>query len=116
MKIFGINFITKRELREEVCQLIFDNKALRCELEECKDGLEHRHAAFPFDLGQIVWDLVLKNTNGRYTKNTPSLEYSTITEVTVDEKNYFKLAERYKRNYVFTDFDTAEKYLRTICK
>ena len=71
---------------------------------------------FPFMLGQNVYDVALKNDKGRYTKTKPSIEYSTITEVIVDEKNYFSLVKRFRRNDVFLSQTEAETYLKSICK
>ena len=109
MKIFGINFETKKELRETIANL-------SSELEACADELNYVSETFPFDMGQVVYDIALKNAQGKYTKNKPSFDHCTITEVVVDDKNYFKLVDRYKRNDVFMDRDEAEEYLRSICK
>jgi hypothetical protein len=108
MKIFGIEFTTKKELE----QMVFD---LSTELECYEEELARMQDMFPFDLGQKVYDVALKNNKGRYTKSKPSLEYSTITEVTVDEKNYFSLVNRFSRNDVFFTYEDAEEYLKTIC-
>ena len=102
MKIFGITFATKKELKNTNANLM--------------DELEKMTEVFPFKLGQTVYDVALKNNKGRYTKTKPCMEYSTITEVTVDEKNYFNLVARLKRNDVFFSFDDAEEYLKAICK
>ena len=109
MKIFGIEFTTKKELQQMVSEL-YD------ELEACEDELTYMHENFPLDLGQVVYDVALKNDKGRYTKTKPSLEHSTITPVEVSEKNYFSLVERFRRNDVFLDEDSAVNYLESICK
>ena len=102
MKFLGITITTKKELKEELQAYEEQFKSLRED--------------FPFDLGQTVYDIALKNDKGRYTKTNPSLEYSTITPVVVDEKNYFKLVERYRRNDVFEAKDEAAYYIRSLCK
>ena len=102
MKIFGINFVSKKELKNKNVEL----------MSELEDMIE----TFPFKLGQTVYDVALKNDKGRYTKTNPSREHSTITPVTVDEKNYFGLVKRLRRNDVFFAQDDAEAYLNTICK
>jgi hypothetical protein len=94
MNIFGINFITKKELKKELTQM---------------------KEVFPFSLGQTVYDVQLKNDKGRYTKTRPSREYSTISEVVVDTRNYFSLVERFKRNDVFTEYEDAVVYLDLVC-
>lgn len=101
MKIFGITFTTKKEL-----------KAINVDL---MDQLDTMLEIFPFKLGQTVYDVALKNAQGRYTKTKPSFEYCTITEVVVDTKNYFKLVERYKRQDVHMTRASAEDYLESVC-
>lgn len=116
MKIFGITFTTKRALNNIIADQAFDIEELEEELEACEDELAYMQEMFPFCLGQVVYDVALKNAKGRYTKTNPSIEHSTITQVTVDEKNYFGLVNRLKRNDVFFEQDEAEKYLKSICK
>lgn len=115
MKIFGINFVTKRELRLANEALIDSNIDLTIELEACEDALADVYDKFPLDLGQVVYDVALKNSKGRYTKTNPSFEHCAITEVIVDEKNYFGLVERLNRNDVFIEYDDAVAHLETIC-
>lgn len=109
MKIFGINFTTKKELKEQVADLM-------CDVADLIEDLDYLRADFPFNLGEVVYDVALKNDKGRYTKTKPSLTHSTIAEVVVDEKNYFSLARRLERNDVFFTFEAAEEYLKSICK
>lgn len=101
MKIFGIQFTTKKEL-----------KAINVDL---MDQLDAMVETFPFKLGQTVYDVALKNAQGRYTNTKPSFEHSTITEVVVDTKNYFKLVERYNRQDVHMTRASAEDYLKSVC-
>lgn len=116
MKIFGINFTTKKELQDSISKLTFDNKILTEELDECEEDLAAMHEAFPFDLGQVVYDVTLKNAKGKYAKTKPALEYSTINEVLVTKKNYFSLVERLNNNDIFFDKKSAEEYLHAICE
>ena len=109
MQIFGFEFTTKKELRHTI-------DVLNADLEACEDELAYVEETFPFDIGQVVYDIALKNAQGKYTKTKPSIDHCTITEVVVDEKNYFKLVDRYRRNDVFMERDEAEAYLRAICK
>ena len=71
---------------------------------------------FPLTIGQIVYDIALKDDKGRYTKTEPSSEHSIINEVVVDEKNYFSLVDRLKRSDVFIDRSDAEIYLDFVCE
>lgn len=109
MKIFGKNFTTKKELKQRVAALEVENEILYDEL----DGVAED---FPFDMGQRVYDIALKNDKGRYTRTKPSREYSTITEVEVNEKNYFSLVKRLKNCDVFLSQEDAESYLDHVCK
>lgn len=102
MKIFGINFESKKRLKKQIATLM--------------DELDRKIEAFPFDIGQTVYDVALKNAQGRYTKTKPSREYSTITAVVVDEKNYFGLVKRLNRNDVFFSNEAAEAFLEHVCK
>ena len=109
MKIFGINFVTKKELKEQVLDLQMTVKEL--------DGeITMRDEKYPLELGETVYDIALKNAQGKYTKTKPSLEHCTITPVTVDEKNYFKLVARMRNNDVFLSEAAAKTYLESICK
>lgn len=101
MKIFGIEFKTRKELKAEIVALM--------------DELETKIEAFPFDLGQTVYDVQLRNEKGRYAKKNASLEHSRINEVVVDDKNYFGLVERYKKNDVFCSYEMARAYLESVC-
>ena len=109
MNIFGIKSVSKKELKKRVAVLEAENEALYSEL----DGVAKD---FPFDMGQKVYDIALKNNKGRYTKTKPSREYSTITEVEVTEKNYFSLVKRLNNCDVFLSQEDAESYLDHVCK
>ena len=109
MKIFGMEVTTKKGLREQNVELMIEIEELVAELAELNN-------AFPFDMGQIVYDVALKNVQGRYTKTKPSREHCTITEVEVTEKNYFSLKKRLENNDVFFEREEAEEYLDSVCK
>ena len=101
MKIFGIEFETRRELKKKVTQLAYELCAIQ--------------NVFPLTLGQIVYDVQFRNENGKYTKKNASLEHSLINEVIVDKKNYFGLVDRYNRNDVFLSYDEAKAFLEKVC-
>lgn len=109
MKIFGINFETRKELKGQIFELNLSNKELEGELAQMQDR-------YPLDIGQVVYDIALKNAQGKFTKTKPSLEHCTITEVVVDEKNYFKLVARMRSKDVFMSEAAAKAYLESICK
>lgn len=115
MKIFGKEFQTKKELKTRIAQLEVDvlmacneRDMMGCELNTMKNS-------FPFELGQIVYDVQLRDDKGRYVRENASLKHSRINEVVVDEKNYFGLVERYHRQDVFKDYSTADAFLMDIC-
>jgi hypothetical protein len=122
MKIFGKEFVTRKQLKAENNKLM--HRLSRLEntydtLLKTLDGvtieLEDYTSTFPFKLGQTVYDLQLKNESGRYTKKNASIEHSMINEVIVSEKNYFGLVARYRNHDVFMTYDDAIKYLASAC-
>ena len=115
MKIFGKQITTKKDLKRINATLNEIINDLEAECEELEIQLDYTIEHFPFELGQVLYDVALRNDKGRYTKSNPSLEHSTITEVTVTETNYFSLVERFKRNDVFFDEDSAKEFVRSIC-
>lgn len=116
MKIFGINFTTKKELKKQLADQKETILELRADAEAFGAELKCMRTVFPFDIGQTVYDVALRNEKGRYTKTHPSLEQSTITQVIVDEKNYFVLVKRLGRKDVFFSEKDAQEYLKTVCK
>jgi hypothetical protein len=123
MKIFGINFETKKELRAENEELTYKIADLNLKVVELEDSLDCAieklnfiNKMFPLELDQVVFDVALKNAQGKCTKKKPSLKHSTITEVTVNEKNYFSLVKKLKSNGVFFSKKDAEKFLKSVCK
>ena len=90
-------------------------KQLIAENNELRKALEEMYETFPFELGEVVYDLQLRSAAGKYTKTKPSKEQSIINEVVVDEKNYFKLKARYESRDVFRTYEGAEDYLNSIC-
>ena len=113
MKLFNTNKATDKttdELKETIVEL-------KREVEDLEFELDQLAEQFPLTLGQTVYDIALKDSKGRYTKTDPSADYSIINAVIVDEKNYFNLAERFKRNNdVFFSEAEAAAYLNRICK
>jgi hypothetical protein len=122
MKIFGLTITTKNvdavidELNVTVDDLQEENADLSLTVKELEGELTQMQEKYPLDLGQTVYDVALKNAQGRYTKTKPSLEHCTITEVVVDEKNYFKLVKRMANEDVFVSEASAKAYLESICK
>lgn len=115
MKIFGKNFMTKKDLKNIIVDLMVENEDLAAENEELMIEISDMLESFPFYIGQPVYDITLRNSKGRWTKTNPSLEHSLINEVVVDEKNYFSIVERYERNDVFLTHAEARAWLESIC-
>ena len=70
---------------------------------------------YPLELGMTVYDVQLRNSAGKYTKNKASREQSLINEVVVTKKNYFGLVDRYRNNDVFVTEEAAKKHLDNVC-
>lgn len=116
MTILGLSITTKKKQLERIAKHDEEVQELKNEILELFDELYDIVDAFPFYLGQKVYDVALKNAQGRYTKTKPSREHCTITEVEVNEKNYFSLKKRLENNDVFYEREEAEEYLNSICK
>lgn len=108
MKIFGKEFKTRKELKATIAKLECDVTAARNEFDAMKN-------AFPFTLGQTVYDVQLRNEQGRYATKNASIEHSRINEVIVNKQNYFGLVDRYHRNDVFFDYDAAKAFIVNTC-
>lgn len=122
MKIFGINFTTKKELKKKNWELEMQIIHLQSAVNAYKSLYEETQAEnrlidaeFPFAIGQTVYDVQLRNHNGRYAKKNASLEHSLINEVVVNKKNYFNIVARYKNNDVFSDYDSARRFIESVC-
>lgn len=115
MKIFGKEFKTRKELKGTIAKLENDVFAAYNECEAVKGELNAMKNAFPFTLGQTVYDVQLRNEQGRYARKNASLEHSLINEVVVNKQNYFSLVERYLRKDVFFDYEAANAFLTDVC-
>ena len=107
---------TKKTLKEHIATLEAKLAAEYLRNDDLQAQLKEFAVKYPFDIGQTVYDLQLRNDKGRYTKKNPSREHSVVNEVVVDKKNYFNLVDRYADNDVFVTYEAAEKYLDEVCK
>lgn len=96
-------------------ELTDHNQKLNAKVHAQQEVISEYNKKFPFELGQVVYDIQLRSATGRFTKNKASREQSLINEVTVDKKNYFKLVDRYYAKDVFNTKEEAEKYMDTVC-
>ena len=103
------------ELTKEVAHLKSIKEQLIQYNEELGEKLEAMMEVFPFELGQVVYDVQLRSATGRFTKTKASREKSIINEVVVDKKNYFKLVDRYAAKDVFKTIEQAEHYIKDVC-
>ena len=83
--------------------------------EELADSYEEMLKNFPLNLGDRLYVIELKSANGRYTKTKPCKEFSSIIEMIVDTKNYFKLVERFRNREAFFLEIEAEDMLNELC-
>lgn len=90
-------------------------KALKNEVAELNKELAEMYTKYPFEFGQVVYDVQLKNNKGRFTKTKACREYSTISEAVVDKRNYFNLVDRLNNKDVFLTMPEAEAHLAEVC-
>ena len=114
-------FTSKRKLKAQIAQLEYElncTKNIKDEVikynNELADYAEQMSKQFPFQLGQTVYDVQLRSSKGRYTKNKASKEHSLINEVVVTRDNYFGLVERYESRDVYTVREYAEQYIDSV--
>lgn len=82
--------------------------------EEMGNKLTDMLDTFPLQLNTTVYQLVLKDAKGKFTKRNPCKENSSIVEVEVTKKNYFKLVEQFNNLQVFVDKQHAENELEEL--
>ena len=114
-------FTSKRKLKAQIAQLEYEltcTKGIKDEVikynNELADYAEQMSKQFPFQLGQTVYDVQLRSSKGRYTKNKASKEHSLINEVVVTRDNYFELIERYESQEVYLVKEYAEQYIDSV--
>lgn len=115
-------WVTKKKLREDLAyteeQLQRGEKLYNEVLKECavlSEALLAYEVKYPLELGQVVYDVQLRSSKGRFTKTKASREHSIINEVVVDKKNYFNLVDRLASKDVFTTLKNAEDHIAEVC-
>ena len=115
-------FTTKKELKatikrleERIERLLSNRNDLLEQINLSNTMWEAERNKYPFELGQVVYDVQLRNAKGRYTKHNAAREYSKINEVVVDKKNYFNLVDRMASGDVFTSLELAQEKLDAVC-
>lgn len=111
-----MKFVTKKALKIENAQYAEQLKTITLYNDELADKVESMLNMYPFNVDDVVYELVLKNNKGRFTKTKPSKEYSSIEEVKVTRKNYFNLVDKHNAEFVFTTLNAAEHKLNNICE
>ena len=115
-------WVTKKKLKKDLAHA--EQQLQNCEklynevLKECavlSEALLAYEVKYPLELGQVVYDVQLRSSKGRFTKTKASREHSIINEVVVDKKNYFGLVDRIASKDVFTDRVKAEEHLESVC-
>lgn len=113
---------TKKDLKKKICELESFIKEQYQQIESSNKKISELSSAvtefeqtYPLDLGEVVYDVQLRNVNGRFTKTKPSREQSVINELEVTKKNYFNLVDRYNNKDVFLTRDDALRYLDSVC-
>lgn len=112
-------FMTKRKKIKLLEASLAEVTALKNEVLSANvklaDALADMRSKYPFDIGQVVYDVQLRSSKGRFTKTKASREHSYINEVVVDKKNYFNLVDRLAGNDVFTNKTAAEAFIADVC-
>ena len=113
---------TKKKLRKQIAELLEQIKDVtllyndaNATIAEREDMLNDMFKKYPFEIGQVVYDVQLRSSKGRFTKTKASREHSYINEVVVDKKNYFNLVDRLAENDVFTNKPAAEAFIADVC-
>ena len=114
-------FTSKRKLKAQIAQLEYELNRTK----NIKEGLlkynndladyeEQMSKQFPFLLGQTVYDVQLRSSRGKHTKNKASRKHSLIKEVIVTRDNYFELVDRYESQNVYLVREHAEQYIDSV--
>ena len=115
MKFLWFNITTKKELRNEISKLTRDNIDLLIAKNHLRNELAEYKKAFPFKLGDTLYDVQLRSAKGRYTKTHPSKAQSKVNPVVVNENNYFELIHRMDSQDVFYDEEAAINHIEILC-
>lgn len=91
-------------------------KEYKKQVEDTFAELEKSKKLFKVGVGETVYDITLKDKNGKFTLKRPCLETSTIKAVEVTEGNFFDIIRRIERKDVFHDAERARKYLEKLCE
>ena len=115
MKFLWFNIETKKELRAKNAILKENLYNADSEVEKLIKELDHYKMTFPLTLGDTVFDIQLRNANGRFAKKNASRQHSYYNKVVVTKSNYFSLVDRFFNNDVFINEAEANKYLDEVC-
>ena len=115
MKFLWFNFETKKELRDQIRDLVSENAYLIESNMKAHAELTDYQKKYPLVIGETVYELKRKDSSGKFTKKNVSKEHSTIEPITVTKKNYFGLVDRFLKLDVFVSEDDAIEYLDEIC-
>ncbi len=100
-------------------QLIMAKEAMKVYKKQVEDTfaeLEKSKKLFKVGVGETVYDITLKDKNGKFTLKRPCLETSTIKAVEVTEGNFFDIIRRIEKKDVFHDKERARKHLEKLCE
>lgn len=91
-------------------------KVYKKQVEDTFAELEKSKKLFKVGVGETVYDITLKDKNGKFTLKRPCLETSTIKAVEVTEGNFFDIIRRIEKKDVFHDKERARKHLEKLCE
>lgn len=122
MKPFNRFFTSKKQLLRTIdklqAELAFTKKTKDEVISynnQIADAYEDITKMFPLRLGEVVYEIQLRDSTGKYTKNKPNYGCSSIVEVVVTTKNYFKLVDKLKEGLISKSHGRAETNLKNSC-
>lgn len=119
LKMEEISIEMAKQVNRITLQLIAAKAAMKeykKQVEDTFTELEKSKKLFKVGVGETVYDITLKDKNGKFTLKRPCLETSTIKAVEVTEGNFFDIIRRIEKKDVFHDKERAKKHLEKLCE
>lgn len=104
------------DIGEERDAVIRDYIEYRAKVDKSFETLAKQKRLFPVGIGDVVYDITLKDKEGKFTTEKPCLETSAVKPVKVTEGNFFDIIRRIEKKDVFFDEERAKKHVRKLCE
>ena len=105
-----------RKTEDELLAAKEELKEYKKRVAETLAELEKSKKLFKVGVGDVVYDITLKDKEGKFTTEKPCLETSTVKPVKVTESNFFDIIRRIEKKDVFFDEERAKKHVRKLCE